>query len=651
VVRPLGAVAAGLCAVLIIACAGNANPSAAPASSTAPVPPSAALPVGATVGVDQASRDLATRIRAESFGPDVITATTEALARSGIATLSGPGATPDTQLAAPASPAELLDWQTRNIALGAWAANGPSGADLDALVPIPDSETDQVPPVAAIVAGYVAAVDTPGAALSRALLAGEDLVHPETIHFPLLVLELMASDLAVDNAATSGSGLLRPPGRGPNSLTLAVYHPVASVAVAPAAFQPCSAIDTFFNNIIHTLFAALYAATPDNVPGAIIVTIWNWLVSKAEAFVRSLVHAVTDRVKAIIRWIVATIASAVAFVSTFLPYAVRVVPQPGQIELPIDPAAAIPGHVLVTVTAGDALKWPDWMIDCAQSADTTMPDNKVAGSQVQWTMDSNPRFVTLDAGPGTLGADGTVSLPFHSLTQQPDRKNGEILHGIVSVTASVERKELADARNRLGDELFSQIPTYLRGFVSAIFRPYVEEFMRRIDSLLDAKGSGTLDIIYRGLPSPTPSSPPVASVAPTGSQTPRVVPLPDACALVTANDVAGLIGASVASEPMTDSPVDPSTQSGCNYIVNGGSSGAIKLFVADPGTLDGIIANLPVSPVSGLGDAAYQWDIGSTHTLAAAIGPVVIQAQLSTKFYDPRVTNSMMSIAISRLGN
>ncbi len=144
----------------------------------------------------------------------------------------------------------------------------------------------------------------------------------------------------------------------------------------------------------------------------------------------------------------------------------------------------------------------------------------------------------------------------------------------------------------------------------------------------------------------TTSSATAESQAPAGA-----VPLPDACALVTAANVSGIINQPVEAAPNTDAIIDPSIESACGYIVGDGSSGAINLFVADPGTLEGIIANLPVQPVTGLGDSAYEWDIGSLHTLAVAVGPVVIQAQLSTKFFDADVTNSMLNIAISNLRN
>lgn len=656
--RPLATIAAGLCAVLLAACTGNGTPTVAPASSNQPssstqaTTASGGVPAGATAGVDQGSRDLAARIRVASFGPDVVAAVTQALARSGIASVADPSAAPDVPPASPVSPTELLDWQTSSIALGAWAANGPTGSDLDALIPVPPEVADQIPPVSAIIAGYVAAVDTPGAALARALMADQDLNDPTTVTFPLLVLELFSSDIAVDNqTAAASSGLLRRPAPSEAPLVaLAAYRPAASVAPPPQAFTPCSAVDNFVNNAINTLFSALYAATPDNVVGAVIVSVWNWLVSKAQAFVQTLVNAVTAKVKGIIHDIAAAIATAVSAVAVFLPYVVHVSPQPGQIELPIDPAAAIPGHVGVTVTAGPALQWPGWLADCAAEADSKLPDNSVKGSQVDWTMESQGLYVIEDGGPGKLDSSGTATLDFHSVVESADHKDGQRQHATVTARVSVERQDLADARKQLGDALFSQIPTMLQSFVSAIFRPYVDDFLRNVDSLFDAKGSGTLDIIYHTPPSPTPTPPEEPTQTPGQTATPRSIPLPDACTLINAQDVAGLIGASVETRPQTVYIGDPSVQSGCSYVVDGGHQGALKFFIADPGTLAGIVASLPVVPVDGIGDEAYQWDIGEVHTLAVKYGPVVLQAQFSTNWYAPSVAKAMLNLAISRLG-
>ena len=144
----------------------------------------------------------------------------------------------------------------------------------------------------------------------------------------------------------------------------------------------------------------------------------------------------------------------------------------------------------------------------------------------------------------------------------------------------------------------------------------------------------------------SPSNLPPASSVPTQ---PAAVPLPDACALVTADDLAPLVNLSVKAMPNTDAVIDPASQSACSYVVDDGASGALLLTVTDPGSIDGLVANVPAQPVAGLGDSAYEWEVGSTHTLAVAQGPLVLLAQLSTRFYPADVTLSMMRIALSRV--
>ena len=144
----------------------------------------------------------------------------------------------------------------------------------------------------------------------------------------------------------------------------------------------------------------------------------------------------------------------------------------------------------------------------------------------------------------------------------------------------------------------------------------------------------------------SPSSPPAASSAPTKA---AAIPLPDACALVTADDLAPLINHSVKAMPNADAVFDPASQSACSYVVDSGSSGALLLLVTDPGSIDGLVAGVAAKPVDDLGDRAYQWDVASTHTLVVAVGPIVLLAQLSTRFYPADITSAMARIALSRI--
>ncbi len=125
--------------------------------------------------------------------------------------------------------------------------------------------------------------------------------------------------------------------------------------------------------------------------------------------------------------------------------------------------------------------------------------------------------------------------------------------------------------------------------------------------------------------------------------------LPDACALVTADEVAGIVGRSVEARPNPDAVFDPSTQSACSYVVDGGSSGAILLQVTDPGTIDGLISSVDAAPLDGIGDRAYAWDVGSIHRVAVMLGPVVFLTELSTRFYAADAGVSIASIVATRL--
>ncbi len=667
-----GIVAAILAALILASCAVSPAPgtpaqgAASPPGGSSPTPPDGPPPApsagSAGVGpVDPASAGLARRIQAPGFGPDVTAAVVEALARSGIATLPRPGGSDERPPADPLSPIRLLEWQARNLAAGAQASNGPSGAELDTLQPIPPELADRIPPVSAILAAYVAAADTPGAALSRALLAGDDLTDAATVRFPTLVLVLFASDLATDAPATAAGEprVAGEPATAAGEPATAAGGPAMAIAAAFRPAQPgsavedaggiCSQAQAFVTGVIHDLFAALHAATPDNLPGRILVSIWNWLVSQAEAVVQHLVQAVTDEVKRVIADIASIIGSTAQVVAAFLPYAVHVAADPGRLELPIDPAAAIDGRVNVAVSVGDIPPWPDWMADCAAVSGAPLPDLKVAGSTVDLAIRYGAGYIVQPAASGRLGQDGTLSLPFQSVVEPADRKGGSSGEATVRLEASVERQELAQLRQTIGDRLFGQIPEILRGFVSALFRPYVDSLLRRIDRLLDARGAGSLEVIFHLPPSPTPEPTPAPPATPPPSAA-AAVPLPDACALMTAADVSQLVGQPIQAVPDTDAVIDPATQSACSYIVGDGTNGALKLFVNDPGALDGLIARVPAQPVAGLGDRAYAWDIGSVHTLAVAVGPVVIQAQLSTRFYPAGVTDAMARVAVSRLG-
>ena len=165
-----------------------------------PVPQSPPWPRGAAQRGDRRRRRhdwaLVDRLSVPTYSADTTAAMTTALARAGVATFADPSSQhPRCPCPGAASPFQLLDFQTHALAVGAWAGTTWSGAELDQVLPIPDGMTG-VAPTSDVLAGYVAAVDTPGAQLARALMAGQNLLDPATVEFPGVVLVLFASDIA-----------------------------------------------------------------------------------------------------------------------------------------------------------------------------------------------------------------------------------------------------------------------------------------------------------------------------------------------------------------------------------------------------------------------------------------------------------------------
>ena len=281
--RSMACLSMVLLAVVLVG-AGDPGPSLDPGGviSASPSPQSSGAlldahtpPLGSTAPVDDATWALVDRLTATTYTADTTAALVEALARSGIGTYAAPTSQdPETALTGLRSPSRLLDFQAHALAVGVWAHSTFTGAELDTVMPLPPDAVG-MPTTSQLLAGYVATADSRGGALSRGLMAGQDLLTPTTARFPGVVLTLFASDIATDG------------GR------LAV--PTAEVRVTDAvATGICSAASAWIEGTITSLFESLKLATPDNLPGAIVVHIWNWLVDTAHAFVDSLISAASD---------------------------------------------------------------------------------------------------------------------------------------------------------------------------------------------------------------------------------------------------------------------------------------------------------------------------------------------------------------------
>ncbi len=536
-----------LATTLITACApasssapGSAGPGSSSGPGASPGPSLASIgalasrtmPGSATAPIDDGAWGLADRLAAPSYTPDTTAALVEGLARSGIGTYADTSSTtPEVALSGPASPFRMLDFQVHAMAVGVWTGATFSGSELDGVLPLPTGSVGQ-PTTAQLLAAYVAAADSPGGALSRALMAGQDLLAPATLRFPAVVLVLFASDIATDGGRLLAPGASASPATGSvgaHSIVLAGYHAAdRSPAVGPAASTGvCTDTANWIQGTIDSLFSALKVATPDNLPGAIVASIWNWLVSKAQAFVQGLISSVTGAVLGTIRSIAGTIAAVAEQIASLLPYGLRVTAAPASgggatFTLGPDPQ---PGSFKATISAGDLPSWPPILTDCAAAANIALADLHSKNIPLTWgPLQAAPDpLLTPDSTAKTedvTDANGDASWGF-VVSSDPGDPKGEQQNQVDAMPVTVHRPEVEAARQHLTQALLGSIPGILQPFVAAIFAPYISGLQARLNALLDVRGTGSAILIFHERVKPTPG--PSVTPAPSASCHPNPV--------------------------------------------------------------------------------------------------------------------------------
>jgi hypothetical protein len=537
------------------------------------------LPNGATAAVDDATWALADRLDASAYTSDTTNAMTEALARGGVGTFADTtGSTPKVAVLEPRSPFELLDFQTHALAVGAWASASWSGAQLDQVLPLPGGATG-LAPTSAVLAGYVAAVDTRGAQLARALMAGQNLLDPATLQFPGVVLVLFATDIANEAATEAGpspspspvalvdSRLLALAERGPGAISLDA--PVLGAGI-------CSATAAWIQDKINRLFDALKVAAPTNIIGRIVAAIWNWVVDRLQDFVQGLITSVTDLVLNSVRTIARGIAIISEQVASVLPYAVTVdVTGPtGSVFDLTTTAGTLQGSYVVSVSAGDLPAWPDILQDCAKVAGIELPDFRSKNVPLTWedvhvVLPGNPLMAPLPVSPtdATTDDSGRATWAFQ-VGPNPGDPAGPYKSQLDVMDVAVHRPELGRVREALTNALLGFIPTILRPYVAGLLGPMLDGAQERMNSILDVPGKGEALIEYRDKVPATPVPAPATPTASTMCST--TLPAGTYSGTITTDNLTQV--ATVAGDP------DTTTDEG---------SGPVTLTVAADGTLSG----------------------------------------------------------------
>lgn len=561
--------------------AATSGASVSPAAGSAANPAGHVAPTGATAPVDPASWALADRLTSATYTADTTAALIAGLARSGIATFGDPASpTPEQPLGAAASPFEMLDFQAHALAVGAWAGSTWSGAELDGVLPIAPGMTDAAP-ASVLLASYVAAVDSPGAALSRALMAGQDLLQPSALRFPGVVLVLFVSDLATNGGHPAGPGPGASPAPSPvpsqaeiggsAQLAMAGGHSRAGEPILPAIElgSICSDTQNWLQGMINRVFNALKLAASSNFFGAIFVTVWNYAVDRLQALVQGVITTVTDAVLGSIRSVAAAISVAAEQVASILPYAVRVVASGGTAAsaflLDADPHQ---GVFTATVTAGDLPAWPAVLQDCANVARIALPDFTARNVPLKWgtiqapgdpllsPLDSATTAVTDAAGQATWGFVTSVD---------PGEPTGQRISQQDSLPVAIHRPELDQLRDKLTAALLGPIPAILRPFLADLIAPAFDGLQARLNTLLDARGTGWAALIYHGKASPPPSK----------------APSPSACGVA-----AGTYGGTVTSTSKETIDIGNTNLVG-NVLATSEGTGPAAIVIAADGTVSG----------------------------------------------------------------
>ena len=495
------------------AAGGSAAPSAIAASAIA----ARAVPGGAEAPVDAATWALADRLTAPDYSADTTSAFKEALARAGIAVVADTStdpatATPEVPLTGAASPFELLDFQAHALAVGAWAGAAWTGAELDTVVALP-ADTG-APSLAELMAAYAATADTPGGALARALLAGQDLTHPASVRFPGAVLVLFVSDVATNGGLAPSPS----PAADVKLLPLAPAGPAVGRPVVDVGLI-CGGPSAWIDAIVGRLEQAIDNAIPQGLVGGLIVGALGWLIHIGVSIIKSMVDALLAPVLSVIRGIAAIASGIAEQIASLLPYSVHVTVAGATAPnffLGSDPQT---GSFDVHVTGGDLPAWPDVLATCAAAAGIALPDFQSKSVPLTFgplQAPGDPLMTPADAAVAstTTDATGQAHWPF-VVSRDPGEGHGQYTEQADTMPVAVHRKELGDLRNRLTTALLGQIPGLLRPFVGALLSPILDGVQSRLNTVLDARGQRSAFLWYYKPvpPSPSPPATPGASSA------------------------------------------------------------------------------------------------------------------------------------------
>jgi hypothetical protein len=451
--------------------------------------------------------------KAAADPPITVQSTISTLAAAGVATVANEStATPETAVKGTAV-MTLTHWQVSNLAAEAAGHSGMTGADLDAVLPMPST----FPDLADILGGWALTKGDPDEVAAAALLGNQTWTHPEGVVFPTEVLTLFVADaLQHIHVATTPSS------------------PVESTENASLVTAPCSTVANFIDTVLDKVFSTLKitaaqvgqyisGALGGGVLGAIVGGLVSWGLSWFNRAVDLAEQAVKDVIKALSRQFLdalAVVIGGVAVIDMIRSYlkawTAQVTPNPITNSFSVGSTAGNPGMFTVAIdTNAEVNDWPPQLVDCAGAVGVALPRLAKAGNPVSWKVfGQEPNLVFPGTETGPLRDDLTEALSYRTGWEKSDA--GDTVLPTVTADVSVRRTEIENLRKLVTGYILGKVPGVLAPIVNPILTYFIELATKWIDTITAVTGSSTI-VVSHHVPKPSPSP---ASCTSTGTAIP-----------------------------------------------------------------------------------------------------------------------------------
>jgi hypothetical protein len=388
----------------------------------------------------------------------------EVLTSAGFDIISEPGAGTGSRL-------ELWDYQVTNMWREIQDGGGYLGVQLDELVGDPGGL-----PFSYLLAGWITASPTAAAEEARDLMGDQDWTQAPAIVFPTAVLMMFVGD-AVQAGAPA---------------------PSAMSAVEASMHQTgvCSTLSGWVNSALDYVFDSLKVQVDDMDFLGWLGTIWNAAVDLAKGVVTATIEALLAPVISLISDGLAVLGTLGMVASILKPWNVTVKSSNAETRFALGDEPDFEEAFTATVDTGIEFDWPASVEDCARVAGLELPDpSKAEGSTVSWEVAGLPPFGSVTEMQPGIDEDNQAQMMW--VTGREDSELGDEIWGTVSVSATVESKQIDELEAMLAGLIADQVPVPPFGdLVRALFSALTEPVFEKLAELVQVNGTSSASVLF-----------------------------------------------------------------------------------------------------------------------------------------------------------